>query len=301
MRRSWRWRVYVLAWIVCAYLTIMAAISLMSDNLSDKNLDPRSINGIPFRGVWGWNGPNGGGRGARLQWCKELKFVDPPGQVTALASFPGSGNTWVRYLLQQVAGYYTGSVYKDFALMKNGFPAESISNGSVIIVKTHEHGEQVRAPFSRSVLIIRDPFQSIMAEFNRQSGGHIGHALPDKYSKDNGRYWKSFVKNKAISWTNTNLDWLQFKGPLHILFYEDLLDNLPQEIRKILEFLDIEVDDQSFDCMMRHSDGIYKRRKRNLSFNPYTLDLKNLIDYCKKIVDAAVKAYFTNSANIDDF
>ena len=25
-----------------------------------------------------------------------------PGPVTALASFPGSGNTWLRYLLQQV-------------------------------------------------------------------------------------------------------------------------------------------------------------------------------------------------------
>ena len=27
--------------------------------------------------------------------------------------------------------------------MKNGFPAEYISNGSVITVKTHEYGEEV--------------------------------------------------------------------------------------------------------------------------------------------------------------
>ena len=32
-----------------------------------------------------------------------LEFQAAPGPVTALASFPGSGNTWLRYLLQQVS------------------------------------------------------------------------------------------------------------------------------------------------------------------------------------------------------
>ena len=32
-----------------------------------------------------------------------LVFQAAPGPVTALASFPGSGNTWLRYLLQQVS------------------------------------------------------------------------------------------------------------------------------------------------------------------------------------------------------
>lgn len=50
------------------------------------------------------------------KWCNELKFVDPPGQLTALASFPGSGNTWVRYLIQQATGYVTGSIYNDGSL-----------------------------------------------------------------------------------------------------------------------------------------------------------------------------------------
>ena len=43
----------------------------------------------------------------------------------------------------QATGLYTGSVYKDYALLKNGFPAESINNGSVIVVKTHEWGKDV--------------------------------------------------------------------------------------------------------------------------------------------------------------
>ena len=98
--------------------------------------------------------------------------------MTALASFPGSGNTWLRYLLQQVSHYpvpsvliqyqsisqkilsqatgiSTGSVYKDFALLKNGFPMESVSNGSVLVVKTHEWGGGGRKPFDAAMLLIR--------------------------------------------------------------------------------------------------------------------------------------------------
>lgn len=99
------------------------------------------------------------------------------------------------------------------------------------------------------------------------------------------------MQNKVISWTNTNLDWLRYEGPLHVLFYEDLLDNLPEEMRRIIEFLDLDVDEESFDCMMLHKDGIYKRRKRILNFDPYTASLKNLVNYCKNIVDKAVKEF----------
>ena len=39
-------------------------------------------------------------------------------ELVMLASFPGSGNTWVRLLLEDASGYYTGSVYSDGSLGK---------------------------------------------------------------------------------------------------------------------------------------------------------------------------------------
>ena len=39
--------------------------------------------------------------------CRTLEYMSPPGPLTALASFPGSGNTWVRHLLQQATGKFT--------------------------------------------------------------------------------------------------------------------------------------------------------------------------------------------------
>ena len=115
------------------------------------------------------------------EWCNApLGLKAKPGPVVALASFPGSGNTWLRYLLQQFSGILTGSVYKDYALLKNGFPAENVNNGSVLAVKTHEFGKGARSHFQRVILLVRDPFSSLQAEFNRRSGGHTGHASIDR-------------------------------------------------------------------------------------------------------------------------
>ena len=47
-----------------------------------------------------------GGRraGPQIEWCVKQGLKAAPGPKTALASFPGSGNTWLRYLLQQATG-----------------------------------------------------------------------------------------------------------------------------------------------------------------------------------------------------
>ena len=34
-----------------------------------------------------------------------------------------------------------------------------------------------------------------------RSGGHIGHASPEKFQREGGRLWTSFVKEKAeVGW-----------------------------------------------------------------------------------------------------
>lgn len=128
--------------------------------------------------------------------------------LTALISFPGSGNTWLRYLLQQATGILTGSIYKDLGLMKSGFPAENICNASVrkikvvicdlidinisvldqvLAVKTHEWGTGAFKMFSTAILLVRSPESAIYAEFNRQSAGHIGFASVERFTRTEGR------------------------------------------------------------------------------------------------------------------
>ena len=46
--------------------------------------------------------------------------------TTGLVSFPGSGNTWIRYLIEGATGIFTGSFYRDVALFKNGKQHDSL-------------------------------------------------------------------------------------------------------------------------------------------------------------------------------
>ncbi|GLH00307.1 WSCD family member AAEL009094 [Gryllus bimaculatus] len=146
--------------------------------------------------------------------------------------------------LRLLAGVYTGSVYHDHGLLKNGFPAEGVVNGSVAVVKTHEWGEAARRPFARALLLVRAPAAAILAEFNRQSGGHVGHAAPDRYRRNGGKYWQQFVRDKLAVWRATNLDWaVNFKGPALVLHYEALVRDPGPPLRRVLRFLGLSANE----------------------------------------------------------
>lgn len=82
----------------------------------------------------------------RVTSCRPMTYLAPHSghPATALASFPGAGNTWVRLLVQQMTGVWTGSIYSDGDLRANGFPAELKSGDRVMVVKTHEWGPHTR-------------------------------------------------------------------------------------------------------------------------------------------------------------
>ncbi|OXA52396.1 WSC domain-containing protein 2 [Folsomia candida] len=283
--------------------------------------------------------------------CVPVHFRQEVGPtVTGLASFPGSGNTWVRYLLQlsteiavalstlfksassklhtlecrifqfippwrheffdanldevnsgislevplhsagvvvpprrrttnEWVGIFTGSVYKDFALLRNGFPGESITNGRVLVVKTHESGPMARAQFQKAILLVRKPAEAILAEFNRRAAGHIGHAD-----------WSSFVAQKGKSWTETNLDWIEgFQGPLLISMYHQLVQNTTQELTTILDFLGEPVTESVMNCVINNKEGIYRRRKKNVQFNPFTSKMEKFLSIQERIVYNAIQ------------
>merc|ERR1719495_454854 len=102
-----------------------------------------------------------------------------------------------------------------------------VSNGSVLVVKTHEWGARGREPFQAAILLVREPSQCILAEYNRRSGGHIGHASKEKFEREGGKVWTEFVRTKAEEWESHTMDWIsQFPGPLLILSYSSLQSSL---------------------------------------------------------------------------
>nr|XP_039269003.1 WSC domain-containing protein 1-like isoform X2 [Styela clava] len=94
-----------------------------------------------------------------------------------ILSFPGSGNTWFRHLLEMATGIYTGSVYDEAELFSYGFYGEilEMTSNDILGVKDHVIHKRNKKMYNKQILIIRNPYDAFMAEFNRKASGHVGH------------------------------------------------------------------------------------------------------------------------------
>ena len=135
-------------------------------------------------------------------------FIDGFGRSpVALASFPGSGNTWVRGLLQDTTGICTGGIYCDTTLRKNGYPGECIRSGVVLVVKTHQidprwtgvhYDESIPSThfnklkyipvYSSAIFLVRNPFDALVSEWNRlqtvnSSDNHVNCAGKEHFGE----------------------------------------------------------------------------------------------------------------------
>lgn len=55
--------------------------------------------------------------------------------------------------------------------------------------------------------------------------------------------WQQFVTNKLYAWEQMNLQWAKnFTGDVHIVYYDDLVDNVDGTLRDILQFLNFPID-----------------------------------------------------------
>lgn len=155
----------------------------------------------------------------------------------ALASAEGSGNTWIRGLLERATGICTGFLYCDYEMRKDGFIGEGIKSGSVLVVKTHTgttqwYGVKYAQPkryepyYGSAIFILRNPYDSLISEWNRRvtnavmkkrhmphNGSHV-NVVPEDYwrkcchklnqqEKLTGMTFLQVVQNGTNSFTST--------------------------------------------------------------------------------------------------
>lgn len=123
--------------LVIGYVLVVVVLSLLSLHELKKGVQaaaPQPAKGgpsIPRRLISSFErGPFRPLRRWRIEWCAQLRFMGPqPGLPVALVSFPGSGNTWLRYLLQQATGKSLKRIYKvsnrRIYKYKSGLPAST--------------------------------------------------------------------------------------------------------------------------------------------------------------------------------
>ncbi|XP_061134924.1 sialate:O-sulfotransferase 2 isoform X1 [Syngnathus typhle] len=222
--------------------------------------------------------------------CMDRHFLPTrASQLVALASFPGSGNTWCRHLVELATGFYSGSYYFDASLYNKGFKGERDHwrSGRTICIKTHESGKKDIEAFDSSILIIRNPYKALMAEFNRLYGGHIGFASQANWK---GKEWPEFVKSHAPWWGSHVMDWLQYGKNVHVVHYEALKRDLFSHLKGMVEFLGLKVSEDRLLCMEGQKDGNFKRSGlRKLKYDPYTPEMRANISELIRKVDAALK------------
>lgn len=157
--------------------------SLNSSDLGDASLNRYRPLLAPLGGI------QSGTRRQSPVTCKQSDAVPISGDAalsstnaSMLVSFPRSGNTFIRYLLEKASGHMTGSMYTDPA-MQAYFKGALRSHG-VLCVKTHElfasnSGLGSRLRSRRAVFIARDPFAAVLSLFERRLIGWGNSSMGD--------------------------------------------------------------------------------------------------------------------------
>ncbi|XP_076810344.1 sialate:O-sulfotransferase 1-like [Clavelina lepadiformis] len=210
--------------------------------------------------------------------CDNIRLLPPANyNQTVLTSFPGSGNTWTRHLLERATGIYTGSVYGDKSLYKSGFLAElpEISKVRSVVVKDHMLDKNTMTSYQSAILIIRNPYDAMIADFNRfASDGHHTASKFDDHFKRISYVWFNLIRNVVTS-----------GKPFIIIEFGELVNDPIAATLKMVEFLQkhtvISPDhlQQRILCLSQQLNGEHKRKKRKLTINPFTKLMKEKVNH----------------------
>ena len=192
-----------------------------------------------------------------------------------LYTYPGSGNTWSRLLIEYATGILTGSVYNDGSL-REALPGEFKCNYEVSVVKVHPHTHDWHGlhsgnfnsddnkckrgqvhHFERAIILLRDPFDSIWSEYQRRvSKSHV-QGIPKR-----GFNWHRWQANAAALGNSYFRTWeyehagieRELKPEDYIyLKYEDLKDkqkrvSVLKDILLFLRYDEHASNDERIEC-----------------------------------------------------
>jgi hypothetical protein len=192
-----------------------------------------------------------------------------------LASYPKSGNTWIRIFLStllyssdkpkvninnnHIRQFPTRSDFNDLTdnvmdmdeFAKNCILAQQRINldNKIKILKTHNaywQNYEKNYFFTDKentlgvIYIVRDPrnvITSVMDYFNKKSYKETLEFLIDNYKVVGGTKFESGIPTILFSWANHYNSWKQFKKNYLLIKYEDLLDKPQEEFLKISNYL----------------------------------------------------------------
>ena len=208
---------------------------------------------------------------------------------TALASFPGSGNTWVRSVVETAAGFKTGSVYLDPKLLCAGFEGEGETE-DVVLVKTHwpwdasssdivmdsvklclDSGQSVEDldvtlrnypwQVDRAVVLVRQPLDAMRSLFHLQTrgGSHDAEGSVHAWESWRDAQWI----RQSVRWATHSAYWRSRPYPCLVVKYEDLVKDPLATFQDILNFVNATAEQSQLQCALNMSGRKVSQREHS--------------------------------------
>mmetsp|Transcript_36106 Transcript_36106/g.84341 ORF Transcript_36106/g.84341 Transcript_36106/m.84341 type:complete len:349 (-) Transcript_36106:222-1268(-) len=175
-------------------------------------------------------------RGEANSNCEIVTPIFAKRTPTALASYPGSGNTMTRVLIEALTGVWTGSTHGNPKMVGKHFrsvgnPADDRLTENVVVVKTHQPGRKTLRwkNATRVILIIRDPLDAIPSACNAKWEIHTATTMhTNQVPEDKWIFWRNSNFGDQLRMWRTMIDfWTKrFDDPDNsmIVIYEDLIN-----------------------------------------------------------------------------
>lgn len=181
-----------------------------------------------------------------------LRFLDRSNKQlaemskTLLVSYPRSGNTLMRTLLEKVTGVVTGSDTRPDRFLslelaeRHNLVGEGVTHPSMVaFVKTHwpeRTGNQVFKG-KRAILLVRNPYDAIDSYWNlNMTKSHTKTVTESVYERFQNKF-ERLARNEIRVWLKFQDFWLRQAGiPVLLVRFEDLVRNPVEQLARTIMF-----------------------------------------------------------------
>ncbi len=218
-----------------------------------------------------------------------------------LVSYPGSGTKWLAGTIKVATGLsarLTSEYQRDKSALA-GTHHQDPARWNIDFKLEHKFGESkawnrwseelgyrlrsIRRMSGRAVILIRNPYDSILSFWNHDRSGFYGHGLfrdgvLDLADSVRSDLFRDFARQEVKMWEEIYLDYLSVGSDILVVHYEDMKEDLDREARRVLDYLRFPVEELRLQCSLTMNHDLIKRKKRPPLEDPFTQDLHRMVD-----------------------
>uniref|UniRef100_A0A2K5CUV5 Sulfotransferase n=1 Tax=Aotus nancymaae TaxID=37293 RepID=A0A2K5CUV5_AOTNA len=229
-------------------------------------------------------------------WEKIEQFRSRPDDIV-IATYPKSGNTWISEIVDMSLNDGDIEKFPVLEMSLSGVRTSGVveleKNSSPRIVKTHLPTDLLPKSFWENNCKVYSRLQVISVSYYHFDLMNNLQPFPSTW----GEYLEKFITGKVSygSWFTH----IKEEHPILFLYYEDMKENPKEEIKKIMRFLEKNLNDEILDRIIHHTS--FELTKDNPLVN-YTHLPTTVMDHSKcpfmpKGITGDWKNYFTVAQN----